>query len=375
MTPARSQQIEEEKFTSFLVGQSRLLKEARGWLCRAAKAGPYLNVMLIGESGTGKEVAARALSLLSSEHQKLFRALNCGGLSPELLESELFGYEKGAHGTAFNSAEGYLDIFSKAQGSGVLFLDELPEMHQSVQGKLLRFLETWTYRPLGGKKDKSAKIRIVSAMQPGFKKQIRPDLYHRVTDVEIRLPSLNDVLKDRPEDLELITGSLLDRLVNDKASTWEGKVFARADADTLFENLNMKRLLNHNWSRSNVRELRNYLRRLALMGIDQLIVDDEEKTEERTNQPENTDNNEKTWALPRLPQSINEVVGADTFGKLRDQYIHHVWQLLGDTHTKKMIHEKLKISFNTLTNTINSENTTATKKNQSQKRQKQQKQF
>lgn len=344
--------------SALLVGESKLLKDAKDLINRAAQAGPYLNVMIIGESGTGKEDAAKAISDLAPDRKKLFRALSCGGLSKHLLEAELFGYEKGIHGTAFNSGKGYLDLFSDfSPGCGVLFFDELPEMDISVQGKLLRFLETWSYRPLGGEKDKEAKIRVVSAMQPGRRKRIREDLYHRLADVEIWLPSLNDVLKDRPDDLESIAGALLDRLVRDDARTWEGEKFDQAAANQILYQVSKgkEKLLNHNWGSSNVRELRNYLRRLALLGIDELIVDEHQNNDIVTTKPvtKNSENSSATWSLPPLPYKFEDVVDTGIIRQLQEDYILHVWDQFNGSVSKEKIRKKLNISYNTLDKRIN----------------------
>jgi DNA-binding NtrC family response regulator len=187
-------------------GSSKTMKEALGLAERAAASNA--NVLLLGESGSGKEVMARHIHQASPRAEGPFIALNCATLAGDLLESELFGHEKGAFTGAHKSKPGSIEL---AEG-GTLFLDEVGELGAGVQAKLLRVLQEREYQRVGGTKVLDADIRIVAATNRDLRKAVedgtfREDLYYRLNVVSIRLPPL----RDRPEDLEALVEHALAR--------------------------------------------------------------------------------------------------------------------------------------------------------------------
>jgi len=193
----------DEKFEG-LIGKSpaiQLVKET------IEKIAPYdINVLIIGESGTGKDVVARTIHQLSRRANMPFVAINCASLPAELLESELFGYKKGAFTGATSDKKGLIE---EANG-GTLFLDEIGEMPIPLQAKLLRFIETRKIRPLGSVKEIDVDVRIISATNKNLEEEIekgnfREDLYYRLSTITIKVPSL----KERREDIPLLVESIL----------------------------------------------------------------------------------------------------------------------------------------------------------------------
>ncbi len=178
-----------------LVGSSRVMRKLYRVIRKAADS--PANVLIIGESGTGKELVANTVHLIGSQCDTPFVAVNCGALSPELIESELFGHVKGAFTGADKERAG---VFSQAEG-GTLFLDEITEMPMDQQVKLLRVLETGEYRPVGSEKTKQANVRIISAtnrepIEAIQEELFREDLYFRLAHYPIRVPPLRNREKD-----------------------------------------------------------------------------------------------------------------------------------------------------------------------------------
>ncbi len=207
-------------------------------------------ILVGGETGTGKEVAARAIHDLSQRRAGPFLAMNCAALPDTLIESELFGHEKGAFTGASERRSGYFEL---ANG-GTLLLDEIGEMPIGTQAKLLRVLEERKVRRLGGTREIDVDVRIVAAsnrdLRDGIAKgTFREDLYFRLNVFEVNLPPL----RDRPEDIPLISRALLDGL----NKRHECRVTDLApDVETLFA--------SYSWN-GNVRELRNVLERAVIL--------------------------------------------------------------------------------------------------------------
>jgi two-component system response regulator PilR (NtrC family) len=182
-----------------IVGKSEAMQKVFTMIDKIA---PFdTNVLITGESGTGKELVAKAIHKKSIRNDKPFIAINCASLPAELLESELFGYSKGAFTGAYTSKRGLID---EANG-GTLFLDEIGEMPLPLQAKLLRFLEEKKMRPLGSSNEIEVDARVIAATnrslaQLSEKNEFRGDLYYRISTFEIRLPSL----KERKEDIPLL---------------------------------------------------------------------------------------------------------------------------------------------------------------------------
>src|SRR5882757_4066961 len=214
-------------------------------------------VMLIGESGTGKELAAATVHELSRRRDSAFLPLNCGAVAPQLIESELFGHERGSFTGADRQHKGF---FERSNG-GTIFLDEITEMPMELQVKLLRVLETNAVTRVGGTQLIASDVRVICATNREPEKavadgKLREDLYHRLNVFPIRLPPL----RERGTDMEQLAQSFLDDL-NRLENT--GKTFSR-DA--------LVRLYQHNWP-GNVRELRNYVQRAYIMADDVIECD------------------------------------------------------------------------------------------------------
>jgi DNA-binding NtrC family response regulator len=213
-------------------------------------------VLLVGESGTGKELAARTIHDLSKRKRAPFLAINCGAISPQLIESELFGHEKGSFTGADRQHKGF---FERANG-GTILLDEITEMSLALQVKLLRVLETGTFVRVGTTQPIATDVRIIAATnkQPGRAVQegkFREDLYHRLNVFPIMLPPL----RERATDLEMLAEHFLDEL---NLTEGTNKRFAPAA---------IARLYDHPWP-GNVRELKNYVQRAYIMA-DNVIED------------------------------------------------------------------------------------------------------
>ncbi len=230
---------EEAPFHGML-GRSAAMREVFAALPRmAASAG---TVLILGETGSGKELAARAIHDLSPRAGGSFVALNCGAISPELVESELFGHEKGSFTGAVSARKG---AFEQAHG-GTLFLDEVGELPSTLQPRLLRALETGEVRRVGSQGTVRADARIVAATHRDLRREVeegrfRADLLYRLFVLPLRLPSL----QDRPEDVLLLAHHFL-----------EGRGTLTPEVED--------RLLSHPWP-GNVRELKNVIERACIL--------------------------------------------------------------------------------------------------------------
>jgi two-component system response regulator FlrC len=233
---------------------SRVVGISRAWkdvLTQAAKvASAETTVLLTGESGTGKEVLARFLHSSSRRAQGPFVALNCAALPDTLLESELFGYEKGAFTGAGTPKPGRIEL---AQG-GVLFLDEVGETSPSVQAKLLRVLQEREFQRLGGTRTLKADLRVVAATNRDLRAAMargtfREDLFYRLAVFEIRIPPL----RERTDDILPLAGSFLEEIGSEL-----GRPAAGVSRDA------KEALLGYSWP-GNVRELRNVLERASIL--------------------------------------------------------------------------------------------------------------
>jgi sigma-54 specific flagellar transcriptional regulator A len=206
-------------------------------------------VLILGESGTGKEVVARKLHYHSLRRGKPFVPVNCGAIPADLLESELFGHEKGAFTGAINARQGRFEL---AEG-GTLFLDEIGDMSMPMQVKLLRVLQERTFERVGSNKTIRTNVRIIAATHRDLEKQIaenkfREDLYYRLNVFPIDMPPL----RDRVEDIPVLITDLISRIENEK----RGSVRLTPAAVTA--------LCQYSWP-GNVRELANLIERLAIL--------------------------------------------------------------------------------------------------------------
>ena len=231
-------------------------------ICRNVEkvASANVAVMLLGESGTGKELLARAVHQLSPRHGGKFVAINCAAIPENLLESELFGYEKGAFTGAAKQTKGK---FEYADG-GTLFLDEVGDLPLSLQAKLLRFLQDRVLERVGGREEISVDARIVCATHQDLKKFIqegrfREDLYYRLSEIVITIPPL----RNRPGDSTLLAHALMQRI-----SRQQGRAALRFDPEAL------DAIEQHEWP-GNVRELENVVKRAVIMAEGALIRADD----------------------------------------------------------------------------------------------------
>ena len=213
-------------------------------------AGTIATVMINGESGTGKELIARAIHLMSPRKKGSFIPLNCAAIPENLLESELFGHERGAFTGAVQARQGKFEL---AQG-GTIFLDEIGEMPLLLQAKLLRVIQERTFERVGGSREIKADVRIVAATHRDLavevqEKRFREDLFYRLNVFPLRLPPL----RERRDVLPLLTEYFIRRFSRDM-----GKKPARIEPEAL------KRLQDHDWP-GNIRELQNALERAVII--------------------------------------------------------------------------------------------------------------
>jgi DNA-binding NtrC family response regulator len=231
-----------------VVGES---VEWRGVLRKATQvASTDTTVLVTGESGTGKEVVARFIHAASARKNRPFVALNCAALPEQLLESELFGYERGAFTGAQQAKPGQVELAS----GGVLFLDEVSEMSLSAQAKFLRVLQEREFQRLGGTRPLKANIRVIAATNRDLRKAVergdfREDLFYRLGVFDIQIPAL----RERPSDIVPLSETFLQEI---------GKSFGRPAASLTREA--RQALLQYEWP-GNVRELRNVLERAAIL--------------------------------------------------------------------------------------------------------------
>jgi sigma-54 specific flagellar transcriptional regulator A len=274
----RSERRDIQLFRS-LVGTSRHIQQVRELIMQVADKD--VSVLILGESGTGKEVVARNLHYHSSRRNKPFVPVNCGAIPAELLESELFGHEKGAFTGAIASRPGRFEL---AEG-GTLFLDEIGDMPLSMQVKILRVLQEHTYERVGSNKTQQTNVRIIAATHKNLENMIedggfREDLYYRLNVFPIEMPSL----RERVEDLPLLLNELIARLENEKRGSIR------------FNSAAIMSLCRHEWH-GNVRELANLVERLAILfpygvvGVNELpkkfrhFEDDEEEALAAASEP------------------------------------------------------------------------------------------
>jgi two-component system NtrC family response regulator len=217
-------------------------------------------VLLLGESGTGKELLARALHQLSPRSAKRFVAINCAAIPENLLESELFGYEKGAFTGASRQTRGKIEF---AEG-GTFFLDEVGDLSPALQAKILRFLQERVVERIGGREEIPVDVRIVCATHQNLKKLIeeggfREDLYYRLSEIVISIPPL----RERPGDATLLAHAFMN-----KFSRREGRSIRGFKQDAL------DAIEVYSWP-GNVREMENYVKRAVIMAEgSQIGVDD-----------------------------------------------------------------------------------------------------
>ncbi|MBK8007135.1 MAG: sigma-54-dependent Fis family transcriptional regulator [Rhizobiales bacterium] len=243
-----------ESFEGF-IGVSNAMKDVYAQIERVASS--KAPVFVTGESGTGKEVCAEALHIRSRNRAGPFIALNCGAIPKELMESEIFGHVKGAFTSAHEDRAGAAEL---ANG-GTLFLDEICEMDFALQAKLLRFIQTGTFRRVGGAKEMKVNVRFVCATNRDPKEEValgrfREDLYYRLHVLPMHLPSL----RERGNDILLLARTFLARFAEEEDRHFHG---FDADAEAT--------LAAYNWP-GNVRQLQNVIRRVVVLHDGELVT-------------------------------------------------------------------------------------------------------
>src|SRR5438270_8551052 len=241
------QKVRSKEGFGNIIGRSPEMEKLYRFICKAASSSHP--VLIMGESGTGKELVARSIHFSGPYREKPFIPVDCGSLVPTLIESELFGYVKGAFTGAHKSKEGLLSL---AQG-GTVFLDEIGELTPELQAKLLRALQEKEIRPVGGTKTVSIEVRILAATNRNLETMVaqgsfRKDLYFRLNVLALRIPPL----RERKQDIPLLVGHFLERLARTTGSN-------RAVSDEA-----LRMMLNYDWP-GNIREMENCLDRASAL--------------------------------------------------------------------------------------------------------------
>ena len=243
-----------------IIGESEPIMAVKAMIEKVAPTDA--RVLITGSNGTGKELVARNLHQNSSRKKAPFIEVNCAAIPSELIESELFGHEKGAFTSAVKQKKGN---FEQAEG-GTLFLDEIGDMSASAQAKVLRALQENRIRRVGGEKDIKVNVRVLAATNKDLKKEIsegnfREDLYHRLSVILIHVPALNE----RRDDIPMLVDFFLS-----KVSAEQGMPEKKISSDAL------KSLQDFDWT-GNIRELRNVVERLIILGEPEISKGDVEK--------------------------------------------------------------------------------------------------
>jgi two-component system, NtrC family, response regulator AtoC len=256
---------------SVIFGQTAVLREVRQKLERVA--GANISILITGESGTGKDIIARLLHLYSPWSGGPFVKVNCPAIPGSLLESELFGYEKGAFTGAIGNKPGRVEMAHR----GTLFLDEISELDPSLQAKLLQLLQDGQFSRIGSQEDKKVEVRVVSATNRDLHQEIdvgnfRHDLFYRVAAMVIHVPAL----RERAVDIPLICEYLL-QYYNDKLN-------GRAP---MLRPALLAKMQRYSWP-GNIRQLENLIKRYVVMGTDDVIVSELVQNNDRDAIPEFT---------------------------------------------------------------------------------------
>lgn len=248
------QRVSAEQGYRNIIGESNAIKKVFNLITQVSKT--KSNVLITGKSGTGKELVAKAIHQNSERKNEIFLPINCGAISENLIESELFGHKKGSFTGAVDEKVG---LFKVADG-GTLFLDEIGDLPLNMQVKLLRAIEDKRFIPVGGIKPISTDVRIIAATNQNLYKksetgEFREDLYYRLNVIEISLPSLNE----RREDIPLLVNYFVEKYCNEM-----GKKILGVDNNA------MKALMHHNW-KGGVRELENVIERAVIFASEDII--------------------------------------------------------------------------------------------------------
>lgn len=240
-----------------MVGESAPLQNIKGMIAKVAPTDA--RVLIIGANGTGKELVARSLHQQSSRSAMPYVEVNCAAIPSELIESELFGHEKGAFTSAIKQHKGK---FEQADG-GTLFLDEIGDMSLAAQAKVLRVLQEKKLSRVGSDKDITVDVRVIAATNKNLREEIekgnfREDLYHRLSVIVINVPTLNE----RKSDIPLLAEYFVQQICQETALK-QREITPEA----------MEMLVEKSWT-GNIRELRNVIERLLILSGDKITADD-----------------------------------------------------------------------------------------------------
>lgn len=305
-----------------LVGNSRETRRVRKMIEQVAPT--EATVLVLGESGTGKEVVARNIHYYSQRRSKPFVPINCGAIPSELLESELFGHEKGSFTGAIGARQGR---FEMAQG-GTIFLDEIGDMPLPMQVKLLRVIQERSFERVGSNKSIKCDVRIVAATHRNLEKHIadgkfREDLFYRLNVFPVEMPRL----RDRVEDLPLLINELITRLEHEK------------NASVRLTPAAVMSLCNYSWP-GNVRELANLMERMTILhphgvvdvkDLPSKVVPNQQAAEDQEPSPSvGTENMAGISSLPMLSEPRLPRDGIDLKQHLTDIEVSLIEQALDD---------------------------------------------
>jgi len=252
--------LKKKFFGQQMVGSSPKLQEIRDIISRAAATDA--RVLIMGDNGTGKELVARSLHEQSLRSSCAYIEVNCAAIPSELIESELFGHEKGSFTSAVRQHKGK---FEQADG-GTLFLDEIGDMSLAAQAKVLRVLQEKKLSRVGSDKDISVDVRVIAATNKDLQKEIaegrfREDLFHRLSVIIIKVPSLNERKEDIPQLVEYFVEQICAEAALPKKK---------------FSPEAISELQSHSWT-GNIRELRNVVERLLILGSPEISAEDVRK--------------------------------------------------------------------------------------------------
>jgi two-component system response regulator HupR/HoxA len=316
MSPSRLQTAMDQKRRRLREDYScddQIVRSARSCMNQVCekirRVSPYdVSVLLTGESGTGKELAARALHYNSPRWDQPFVVENCGALPDELLESELFGYKKGAFTGAVEDRAG---LFERANG-GTVFLDEIGEVSAAFQVKLLRVLQEGEIRPLGSSQTRQVDVRVIAATNRDLEQEVREgrfreDLYYRLATVTIQLPPL----RERKQDIPLIAESILQAAMVQLGKRVEG-----------FTGETLACMEAYHWP-GNVRELQNEIRHMLVMSDEEMLGADLLSPRVLRAAPEKDE--AELQMLDGLDGSLKERVESLEVRILKETLIRHRW--------------------------------------------------
>ena len=322
----------ERRFT--MVGESAIIRRLREMTKTAGSSNS--RVMISGENGTGKELVARAIHFHSSRSSRAFVEINCAAIPDPLIESELFGHEKGAFTGADRMKQGRFEL---ADGA-TLFLDEIGDMSLSTQSKLLRVLQEQRFNRVGGNRDITVDVRVIAASNKNLQDEIkkgyfREDLFYRLNVIPLHVPTL----RQRKKDIPILVSHFLQDLSGEQGL--KPKEISKEAIDIL---------IRYDWP-GNVRELRNLIERLMIMSTDRLMTEDDvanaladqmpvdmiptsETTGQRSLREARTAF-EKKFILRRLRENLWNVAKTAEDLKIERTHLHRKIKLLGIQEASK----------------------------------------